>query len=546
MAPLDLVCGPVSPLPETHQRYRLVAHLGSGGQAEVYRAVRVTGRVSSAPMTVKVFRIDPHRPLADELRSWDKGDAVLMDLNNRGVAGICRRSDGFYGPPPHRSGDRPSTGDAVPYQVYEYLHGWNLREYVLQRSSWSGPRLNAIAALRVLAGVLRELHHPQTTGATPVLHMDIKPSNVMVLQATGDVRVIDFTGARYWRPEEITQVSYTPESGGPEAFGGVRAVSPAYDVHGFGAVAYFLVTGAYPRIDASQSHEREAVAPPWSILRRHPMLEGAPRLRDHLHAPVADQPAARPTTTELPGWLDHLGELVCTYGVPDIGVDWHEPGEQRPRVNAATAAWPQTRVAPAPPVSGPPVSGPPVSGLPVSGLPVSGPPRTAFAAPVGAAGPVPGARMPTSEARGRASVPPPRTPPRADTGIVIDPVPAEPGPGWRLPTSDDLRLLKIGLGYTMAGAAFAFLCWGIWAASNGGNLVGPLFSFLVVLVVAAGLFGLSRLIGLLVLVQRLGRVRRSARAAHAFTGLFLAAAGIAYLRQTPWVVELYTWLAGKL
>ena len=58
---MDLVCGPASPLPETHQRYRLVAHIGSGGQAEVYRAVRVTGGVSSAPMTVKVFRVDPRK-----------------------------------------------------------------------------------------------------------------------------------------------------------------------------------------------------------------------------------------------------------------------------------------------------------------------------------------------------------------------------------------------------------------------------------------------------------------------------------------------------
>ena len=90
---LDLVCGPASPLPETYQRYRLVAHLGSGGQADVYRAVRLCGGVTSAPLTVKVFRVDPKRPLVDELRSWDKGDAALMDLNNRGVPAICRRAD---------------------------------------------------------------------------------------------------------------------------------------------------------------------------------------------------------------------------------------------------------------------------------------------------------------------------------------------------------------------------------------------------------------------------------------------------------------------
>ena len=214
---LDLVCGPASPLPETFQRYRLVAHLGSGGQADVYRAVRICGGVTSAPMTVKVFRIDPQRPIADELRSWDKGDAALMDLNNRGVGGICRRADGFYGPPPHRPGERPAPGDAVPYQVYDYLHGVNLREYIAQGSGMApgGTRLNAVAALRTLGSVLQALHYPQQSGATAVLHMDVKPSNLMVL-ATGEVRLIDFTGARYFREEEITQIAYTPESGGPD------------------------------------------------------------------------------------------------------------------------------------------------------------------------------------------------------------------------------------------------------------------------------------------------------------------------------------------
>jgi serine/threonine protein kinase len=525
-AGVDLVCGPVSPLPDTHQRYRFVAHLGSGGQAEVYRAVRVTGGVSSAPLTVKVFRIDPRRPLADELRSWDKGDAVLMDLNNRGVAGICRRSDGFYGPPPHRPGERPQTGDAVPYQVYEYLHGVNLREYVTEHREWRGPRLNALAALRTLATVLRDFHHPQTSGATPVLHMDIKPSNIMVLQASAEIRLIDFTGARYWRPEEITQVSYTPESGGPEAFDGVRAVSPAYDVHGFGAVAYFLVTGAYPRVDPSQNSYGEAVAPPWSVLRRHPMLEGTPRLRDHLHAPVADRPAERPTTMQLVGWVERLAEMVRNYGVPDTGADWHEPGEAAPDRRAATQRPARTRMEPAVPEAAP--------------VPSAGHARSAQQSP-GSAG-QPAGEDRSSRIRGRASVPTPR-PPRADTGVVVDPVSAaEPARQWHHPTNEDPRTLKVGWEYTGVGAAFAFVCWGIWAALNPGSLVGPLVGFIVVLAVAGGLFALSRLIGRVVLVQRLGRTRRTARGAHVVTAIFLGVAGLAYLRQTPAINEFLVWL----
>src|ERR1051326_1466056 len=113
------------------------------------RVPRGPGGVTSAPVTVKAFRIDPKRPLVDELRSWDKGDAALMDLNNRGVPAICRRADGFYGPPPHKPGQQPEPGNAVPYQIYDYLHGVNLREYVRSApTSGPGQKLSAVSTLR--------------------------------------------------------------------------------------------------------------------------------------------------------------------------------------------------------------------------------------------------------------------------------------------------------------------------------------------------------------------------------------------------------------
>ncbi|GAA4262204.1 protein kinase domain-containing protein [Dactylosporangium darangshiense] len=562
---LDLVCGPASPLPETFQRYRLVAHLGSGGQADVYRAVRICGGVTSAPMTVKVFRVDPQRPIADELRSWDKGDAALMDLNNRGVPGICRRADGFYGPPPHRPGERPAPGDAVPYQVYDYLHGVNLREYVVQRSAAApgARRLNAVSALKTLAVVLQNLHEPQESGATPVLHMDVKPSNLMVL-ATGEVRLIDFTGARYFREEEITQIAYTPESGGPEAFGGVKYVGPAYDVHGFGAVAYFMVTGAYPRVDgrSDQHGPPDASPPPWNVLRRHPLLERVPALRDHLHAPLADRPADRPLTRELPAWLAGLAELVRRAGLPDVGCNWQEGeatesgravGRARPSisgtetdayqrierlerelvalrsaaspVNSATAF--HQPVPPSRPVSAPPVSGPPVSGQPVSGMPVS---------PGGVAVNAEG----VPQMRGVAKVIPRAAP--DPTGMM----PAEPEEDYRhhyVPARGErARQLKIGWRYTGVGAMIAFICWALWALDSEGSLTGPFIAFLVVLAVAVGVFALARLLGRLIIEQRLGRPRRTANGAHAITGLFLTVAGIAYLREVGLVVSFTHWV----
>jgi hypothetical protein len=67
-----------------------------------------------------------------------------------------------------------------------------------------------------------------------------------------------------------------------------------------------------------------------------------------------------------------------------------------------------------------------------------------------------------------------------------------------------------------------------------------------VLAVAGGVFALTRLLGRLILEQRLGRVRRTARGAHALTALFLAGAGLAYLRQVDWVMNAVHWLGDKL
>ncbi|GIE81577.1 hypothetical protein Aph02nite_75270 [Actinoplanes philippinensis] len=97
--------------------------------------------------------------------------------------------------------------------------------------------------------------------------------------------------------------------------------------------------------------------------------------------------------------------------------------------------------------------------------------------------------------------------------------------------------------WSSAAVLFAFVGWGIWAISEGGDLGGPLIIFLVSLVVAVGVFALARLVGRLVLEQRMGRVRHTARGAHMVTGVFLAGVGVAFLRQTTWVVDAIEWVS---
>ncbi|HEX6073832.1 MAG TPA: hypothetical protein VFZ32_01045, partial [Micromonosporaceae bacterium] len=85
--------------------------------------------------------------------------------------------------------------------------------------------------------------------------------------------------------------------------------------------------------------------------------------------------------------------------------------------------------------------------------------------------------------------------------------------------------------------------WGIWSVASGsGGMLDRFLIFVVVLLVGAGIFALSRLVGGLVWERLMGRVRRNARGAHTITAAYLAAAGLGFLGQTPWVVGLYGWL----
>jgi hypothetical protein len=117
-------------------------------------------------------------------------------------------------------------------------------------------------------------------------------------------------------------------------------------------------------------------------------------------------------------------------------------------------------------------------------------------------------------------------------------------PGPSRPLSWYLAQWRNGAEWTAAGGLFAFVCWGIWAISARGDLTSPVVTFLLTLLVAVGLFALSRLLGRLVWERQLGRIRRSARGAHAVTAIFLGGVGIAYLQQTEWVVSVWNWITG--
>ncbi|MDG4772545.1 hypothetical protein [Solwaraspora sp. WMMD792] len=174
----------------------------------------------------------------------------------------------------------------------------------------------------------------------------------------------------------------------------------------------------------------------------------------------------------------------------------------------------------------------------------------------------PGADQPTAPGvaglfrRGVAQVGRGGPPPTAEFTAPHEPTgtgwPSEAGPGWsdgrirppRPPLSQQLAQLRRGGEWSVLGGLFAFVCWGVWAISARGNLASPVLTFVLTMLVGAGLFALCRVIGRVVLERQLGRVRHGARVSHMVTGAYLIVVGFAYLRQTEWVVSVWNWFAG--
>jgi hypothetical protein len=124
---------------------------------------------------------------------------------------------------------------------------------------------------------------------------------------------------------------------------------------------------------------------------------------------------------------------------------------------------------------------------------------------------------------------------------------AAPPPARGMVVRRRWRSLRAGGEWTVTGLVILLICWGTWTLSiRGADLLGPTLWLAVVLATGAGVFVMARLAGRLLLERALGRQRRTAWPSHLATGVFLAAAGVGFLRRIPWLIDAWTWVAERL
>lgn len=204
-------------------RYTLLEKLGTGGQAEVWRA-----RDETAGIEVALKILNPAH--AHDEAAWTalvREHAIASKLDHPAILKVY---------PPHREGDFV----ALPMEL---ASGGDLRR--LRGKSY-------LDVVPVLIDIAQGLEYAHEHG---VIHRDLKPGNIL-FDARGRVRIADFgiAGMPGEVPPAGTRPGLSPFTASPEQ---LRGEPPAIsdDIYGLGALAYELLSGYppyYPRFEVKR------------------------------------------------------------------------------------------------------------------------------------------------------------------------------------------------------------------------------------------------------------------------------------------------------
>ncbi|HBF33039.1 TPA: hypothetical protein DDW35_00610 [Candidatus Sumerlaeota bacterium] len=164
------------------------------------------------------------------------------------------------------------TSDGLPFLVMEYIDGMPLDRFIRQRPR---PTLSCIFDLtvRTCAGL-------QAAAQQHIVHLDIKPGNLMVTRTNAQLKIVDFGLARQlWKPVFTQQgqqsngdICGTPRYMSPEQCCNT-SMDHRSDIYSFGATFYHLLGGQPPFADLSDSEllkKRNALRHPMPLQEIYP------------------------------------------------------------------------------------------------------------------------------------------------------------------------------------------------------------------------------------------------------------------------------------
>jgi serine/threonine protein kinase len=245
-------------------RYRVVSRIGVGGMGAVYRAEHTMMRRDLA-IKVLLPELGGKEEFARRFEREAESASRLAHPNIIAVTDFGRTSEGAL------------------FLAMEFLAGESLSSVIR-----AGPMPRA-RALKIVRQMLRALEHAHAAG---VVHRDLKPDNIMLVERDGQpdvVKILDFGIAKVTEPVSghspagtaLTQAGVifgTPEYLSPEQALG-EVVDPRADMYAAGVILYEMIAGRKP----FESEDKV------KIISMH-LAHAPPRIREV--SPTADVPVA--------------------------------------------------------------------------------------------------------------------------------------------------------------------------------------------------------------------------------------------------------------
>lgn len=262
------------------RRYEILELVGQGGMGAVYKAAdrRLEGRVCA------IKEVLPN--LADSAMTEEELDQMSEQF--RIEASILSRLD-------HPNLPKVSdyfSNSGREYLVMDFVEGRDLHEVVReqQKSALQLTEQQVLGWASQLLDALEYLHEQDP----PVVHRDVKPSNIKVTPR-GVVKLVDFGLVKVLHNDDsrtvtVVQgrgtVAYTPleQYGGDTGFTDARS-----DIYGLGATLYHLLAGV-PPADAKERFLKPGVLT--SLQQINPNV--SPRLERVIFQALAMHPNERP------------------------------------------------------------------------------------------------------------------------------------------------------------------------------------------------------------------------------------------------------------
>lgn len=218
-------------------RFEIIDEISRGGMGVV---LKVRDKSSDQAMALKLMLEEGFTEQA--LKRFNREIDVLAALDHPSIVKIYEC--GFE--------------RGLPFYVMDYLTGRDLSGMVKESLKRHGRSLDCIEIAQIMASIAEALAYCHSQG---VVHRDVKPSNILVEEASHHAVLVDFGVVKGLPPDEnmvsdsVGGLSLSGELVGTPAFmspeqldpkGGFGSVSPASDVWSFGAALYFALTGRKP------------------------------------------------------------------------------------------------------------------------------------------------------------------------------------------------------------------------------------------------------------------------------------------------------------